>query len=261
MKFSIIIPTFNAARSIDLALSSITQQRFSDFEVLVMDGESTDETLKIVDEHASRFSQIKIYSEKDKGIYDAMNKGVLKSQGEWLFFLGSDDSLIDEYVLQQVAEFLDTNELDVVYGNVHHGKLNAIYDGAFDEKKISFRNICHQSIFYRRAVFDNVGLFDISFKVLADWDHNFRWFFSDHIKNAHLDMTIARYADGGYSTVVRDERFNALNSWRQSLARRKRLTLLQKGKVFLRQLKKMYITKKWWELRKIFLDSPKFFFG
>ena len=100
MKLSIIIPTYNSASVLAKALDSIVKQNFTDWEVLVMDGVSTDNTIKVAQSYND--SRIHIFSEPDKGIYDAMNKGIEKAQGEWLYFLGSDDWLLNGNVFDSL---------------------------------------------------------------------------------------------------------------------------------------------------------------
>lgn len=100
MKLSIIIPTYNSASVLPRALDSIICQTFTNWEVLIMDGISTDDTLKMAQSYND--SRIRIYSEPDNGIYDAMNKGINKANGEWLYFLGSDDCLFSKDVLSNI---------------------------------------------------------------------------------------------------------------------------------------------------------------
>jgi glycosyltransferase involved in cell wall biosynthesis len=202
---SVIIPTYNAAATIVRALDSIITQRFTDLEIIVADGNSGDNTMDIVKEYAQRDKRIRYLSEKDNGVYDAMNKGVQLAKGEWLYFLGSDDALY-ENVLDQV--FIAANlDCDVLYGNVNNRVLNSIYDGAFTKEKIGLKNICHQSIFIKRHVFDVIGLYDTRYRIFADWDHNFKWFFSNTIKHKYIDVVIADYSHGGLSSRNIDTSF------------------------------------------------------
>lgn len=101
---SIIIPAFNAEETILTAFKSILGQTFPDFEIILVDGLSSDSTVKMVEELND--SRIKIYSEKDKGTYDAMNKGINYAKGEWLYFIGGDDYLYDSNVLQTLSKKL-----------------------------------------------------------------------------------------------------------------------------------------------------------
>src|ERR1700744_4382606 len=100
--FTIIIPTFNSEKTLQNALSSILSQNFTEFEILIVDGVSNDNTIKIVKENIEKDKRIRFISEKDNGIFDAMNKGIELSLGEWLYFLGSDDRLHNSSILRSV---------------------------------------------------------------------------------------------------------------------------------------------------------------
>ena len=164
-EISIIIPTFNSAKTLAVCLDSILKQSFTDFEVLIMDGLSTDNTLEI----AKSYDDIRliISSEKDNGIYDAMNKGITQSKGEWIYFLGSDDRLFNKNVFSEVYEIQKKGNSKIIYGNVliegqaGWAKNGQIYDGEFSLSKLIERNICHQAIFYKKEVFDKLGLYNI----------------------------------------------------------------------------------------------------
>ena len=205
VEISIIIPTFNSAKTLAVCLDSILKQSFTDFEVLIMDGLSTDNTLEI----AKSYDDVRliISSEKDNGIYDAMNKGITQSKGEWIYFMGSDDSLYEPTTLEQFLNNEALKNNDVVYGNVFSTRYGEKYDGLFTYLKLRHMNICHQSIFFRKVVFDKIGNFNLKYKSLADWDHNIKWFFSDKIAKEYIDQIIANYVDGGYSSTYFDNAF------------------------------------------------------
>src|SRR5690606_10153742 len=101
---SIIIPTYNSAKTLRQALTSVVGQTYKKIEVLIIDGCSNDDTLVIVQSYAAEDSRLKWVTEPDNGIYDAMNKGIQLAKGEWLYFLGSDDKLHDEYVLEKIFQ-------------------------------------------------------------------------------------------------------------------------------------------------------------
>lgn len=202
MKLSIIIPTFNSARTLHRCLDSIVSQSFDDWEVLVMDGVSKDGTVAIAQSYGD--SRIRIFSEPDRGIYDAMNKGIRKSEGEWLYFLGSDDSLYESTCLEQL--FLsDLAEYDVVYGNIDapHWPENLKGEWRVDHY---MDNRCHQAIFYRRSFFRTVrgGGYNIAYTVCADRAINMQWFLSPKYRKLYVPIIIAHYSDGGYSSNTVD---------------------------------------------------------
>jgi glycosyltransferase involved in cell wall biosynthesis len=209
--FSIIIPTYNSANTLGKAINSILNQTFKSFEVIIVDGVSTDTTLQILS--ALKDDRIKIFSEKDEGIYDAMNKGIKKAEGNWLYFMGSDDELFDENVLQQVQHFIThyKRKAHVFYGNVLTrgtsiwAKDNQVYDGYFDLKKIIQKNICHQAMFYNKEIFVH-HLYNKDLKVCADYELNLKLF--NKYNFAYIDRIIAIFNSGGESSIKRDLEFN-----------------------------------------------------
>lgn len=205
--FSIIIPTYNVAHLLPSALDSIISQEYKKLEVIIMDGQSRDDTIKIAKEYAMNDSRIQVFSELDRGIYDAMNKGIKLTSGDYLFFLGSDDTFYDTSVLKVVAETLINNPVDIIYGNVYSTRFGGVYDGVFNWKKLFYKNICHQSIFFKKSVFDKIGDFNLQFKAHADYDHNIKWFFSSKITHRFENIIIANYADGGFSSIQGDPQF------------------------------------------------------
>jgi len=199
--FSIVIPTFNAGATLENALDSICSQSYQDFEVLVMDGGSTDNTVSIARTYNK--DKVKIISQEDHGLYDAMNKGIALASGSWLFFLGSDDALYDNRVLEDVAAvILRPESPDVVYGNVHSSLLGDDYDGPFDREKLLKRNICHQAIFYHRHVFERIGFYNTKYSYVADYDLNVRCFYDSTLRIVHMPRRIALYHSEGMSSKL-----------------------------------------------------------
>ena len=195
---SIIIPTYNPGPTLEKTITSVLNQTYKNIELLIVDGASAEKTLKFL--HSFKDDRIKITSEKDKGIYDAMNKGIKMAKGEWLYFLGSDDRFYDDKVVDDFFGFISSNACDVVYGNVYSTRFKGIYDGRFSERKIYTMNICHQAIFFNKNVFDTIGMFDLKYKAQADWDHNMKWWFAEDIHHLFYDRIIAAYSDGGFSS-------------------------------------------------------------
>ena len=202
---SIIIPTLNSSNTLPFALESILHQSFTDFEILIIDGLSTDNTLEIAQSY--RDERIKIFSEKDKGIYDAMNKGIETALGEWLYFLGADDRLYDQKVLKLISEEISGGNYDVLYGDVYSSRFNGRYAGEFNNEKILNQNLCHQAVFFKKEVFKITGVFDLKYNAHADWDHNMRWLLSPKISKSYINCIIAEYADGGFSSLFGDPKF------------------------------------------------------
>ena len=180
MKLSIIIPTFNSSKVLGRALDSIVNQTFTDWEVLVMDGASKDNTADVAKSYGDE--RIKFFSEPDKGIYDAMNKGIKKSQGEWLYFLGSDDWLYDNDVFAYFFRDNDFSLYHVVYGEADASHISTYMRGEWSPEKLIF-NRCHQAIFYKRKFFRRHGIYNLKYKVWADHDINLRWYLSGNVKH------------------------------------------------------------------------------
>lgn len=198
---SIIIPTYNSAKTLSISLDSLKSQTFRDFEVLIVDGVSKDDTLAIAASYTLSLPSIHIFSEPDKGIYDAMNKGIGKAKGEWVYFLGSDDSLATSTVLEDIfgKKRETVAQHDFVYGNVFWGHSSEIYMGIFDEYIMYRSNICHQAIFYRKTIFELLGHFDLAYPALADWKLNMHCFLDKRVRIAYVPHMIAYFAIDGSS--------------------------------------------------------------
>lgn len=199
--FSIIIPVYNSANTLPENLKSIASQSYSDYEIVFVDGGSTDETLKIIHDFKIANGNIctKLLSEPDKGIYDAMNKGLDLAAGEWLYFIGCDDRLCSSSVLAQVASEIAKENLDLVYGNVQGAVSGTRYIYNTRSKVLSV-GIHHQSVFYRCSLFNDLGKYDMNFKIASDYHFTLKVFLTDRYKTKYVDLDIAYYGEGGYSS-------------------------------------------------------------
>lgn len=196
---SVIIPVFNAQHVINKALLSISCQSFKNYELLIIDGASKDNTLSILKEF-QKTNECTVVSEKDKGIYDAMNKGIALAKGEWLFFLGADDQLHDENVFKDLISFSEKNNADLIYGNVFFENDGSVYDGPFNKWKILCKNISHQAIFYKKSLFEKMGLYDLAYPILADYVFNLTWFANKNIKALYFNRVISIFGQAGISS-------------------------------------------------------------
>jgi glycosyltransferase involved in cell wall biosynthesis len=193
---SIIIPTLNSESTISNCLESLSEQKFKEFDVFIMDGLSSDNTLAIVKSFYLKFGKdrLNIISEKDKGVYEAMNKGINKSFGDWLYFLGSDDIIVDSDVLADIFLIKPIPKADLIYGNALFLHNRMVYDHRFSLRKILFKgNICHQAIFYKRTVFEKVGLYDTRYIIYADYDMNIKCFEDEHLIKKYINRIICIY--------------------------------------------------------------------
>lgn len=166
MILSIICPSFNAESTIRSLIDSIIKQSCKDYELIIVDGGSTDETISIVKSYGN---QIRYVSERDSGIYDAMNKGVSMAKGEWLYFIGSDDTLYDNDVVMNLFALLQPN-VDVVLCDVMSSEGN-VCKSTFSNQILTKNTIYHQGAIYNKRFF-NERQYDLSYKILADYEFN-----------------------------------------------------------------------------------------
>jgi glycosyltransferase involved in cell wall biosynthesis len=203
---SIIIATFNAGKYIHDCLTSIIEQT-ADIEVIVIDGGSTDDTVAILKsfEHRLRLQWV---SEQDAGIYDAMNKGIQRAAGSWIYFLGADDRLLPGF--SELAALLK-DEHTVYYGNnlPYYGNQepNRLWlNGKIGRYALAKRGINHQSIIYPAKVFKKYR-YELRYRVYADYALNIRVWGDRAFKKKHFPITIVRYDMTGFSSIPDDHTF------------------------------------------------------
>jgi len=247
--FSIIIPTYNAAHLISGAVESVLCQDYKDFEILIMDGHSSDNTVATVS--AFNDKRIRIFVEKDGGIYDAMNKAVDQARGKWLYFLGSDDRMYRPDILGTISKVCE-DDIHIAYGKVTGEIFGGVYGGPFTQEDIQARNICHQAIFYRKDVFTKMGKYDLRFRAHADWDFNMRWMFSRTIRSKFVDVVVAEYASGGYAAIHGDPLFFKLRNLRYLHYSRKALPTRRKLELLTLEIKRATKLKDVQQLIRIF---------
>lgn len=175
MLFSIITPCYNSEKTIERTILSVLNQSFSDYEYIIVDGASTDRTLEIVRSYEESFEgRLKVISEPDNGIYDAMNKGILNSKGSLVGIVNSDD-YYDNDCLKKVSEHYESScSLQVLYGFIR------VVDQDLNEQSITFINrnslekgtmLAHPACFISKAIYDKYGLYNSNYKSAADYDY------------------------------------------------------------------------------------------
>jgi len=204
MKLSIITVVRNAEKTIEAAIQSVINQSFDDFEYIIIDGCSTDKTKEIIESFSGKINTF--VSEADKGIYDAMNKGVDIAEGEWIYFLGADDVVYSNSVFKDIFNNNNHDDADVIYGNVIFKQTNILFDGEFNAEKLCSKSPCHQAVFYRRQLFSIFGKFDIRYFTSADYVLHIKTF-CNGARWKYLDYIIAIYDQTGVSTIKRDKIF------------------------------------------------------
>jgi glycosyltransferase involved in cell wall biosynthesis len=200
---TVITPVFNGDQELEASILSVLNQEYRNMEYILIDGGSTDRTLDIFRKYEDSIDYW--ISEPDRGIYDAMNKAVDLARGQWLYFIGSDDTLRDS--LKGIAQYL-VDERTIYYGNVFYTGSRTLYDGPFGPRKLSRCNICQQAIFYPRRLFESQR-FKLQYPVAADWEFNLRSYSNPHFRFQYIPVLVANYNDlGGVSAVgPTDERF------------------------------------------------------
>lgn len=170
MKFSIITVCYNCESLIEKTMQSLLQQDYPDYEYIVVDGSSKDETFQLVQEYKRQFKQITAISEPDDGIYDAMNKGTQIAKGDYVFFLNAGDRLLNRHVLSQVAEQIERQpDAGVYYGTILRGGKMETYPSRITRFYLIYleRMICHQAMFIKRVLMQQYP-YDTQFSICAD---------------------------------------------------------------------------------------------
>ena len=232
MKLSIITINYNNAEGLCRTMQSVQSQTFRDFEHIIVDGGSTDESVEIIREYTSangaqgggcqtgqksqtgrtkECPQIRWISEKDKGIYDAQNKGIRLAHGEYCYFLNAGDTFCNEHVLELIFKPLTfnlsplTSIPDILYGNEiivdGNGQRVGIARGVADPSFVDLYNSCmkHQASFIRRELFERYGVYDDTMRMDADWDWFLRVIGFNDIKLEYRNIDIAYFETNGYS--------------------------------------------------------------
>lgn len=205
MKISVITVVFNNERTIKSTIDSVIGQSYPEVEYIVIDGGSTDKTIDIIRSYGKKVS--KLISEKDEGIYDAMNKGIKAAEGDVICFLNSDDFYVDNQVLEKVAGIFNTKKVDSCYGDLYYVDKNDINKvirlwRSQPYKKGIFRRGWyppHPSFFVKKYIFDKYGGFNLKFKISADYELTLRFLEKYSISSYYLPEVLVKMRVGGES--------------------------------------------------------------
>ena len=199
---SIVIATYNAAGHLQKCLDSITKQSFKNIEILIFDGVGTDNTIDIIKANEAHIDYWQ--SEPDKGIYYVLNTSLDYVKGKWVYFLGSDDVLMDGF--SQMAAKM-TDERALYYGHCMRKGLKT-NEGVATPFRIVKYNVCHQAIFYPACVFEKYK-YDTRYVVYADHALNIELWANKTIPKIYHHIAVADYAAEGFSTKTNDKIFRA----------------------------------------------------
>lgn len=202
-KVSIITINYNDANGLEKTIQSVVSQTVNDYEFIVIDGGSKDGSIDVIKKYADKISFWN--SEKDKGIYDAQNKGVLKATGDYLLFLNSGDHFFNEKVVAEFCEFEKTNKKKVVYG-----KSNIIdADGTSrilsppEKLDLNFwysNTLNHQAVFMHSSMFAKYGSFSTQYKYASDFEHLFKIYVKEPLEFAYLNTVVCNYDNTGLTS-------------------------------------------------------------
>lgn len=199
-KVSIITVTKNADKTIGLLFDSVRKFKTNQVEFIILDALSTDSTIDLIRENEDIIDFWK--SEKDNGIYNAMNKATKLAKGEWLIFMGADDELLEGFT-SSIPHLKD--KMSIYYGKVFfHGLVTT--GKIKDDYTLTKTNICHQAIFYPKTVFDKYN-YDEEYVVCADYVLNLTCWKDSEFKFIYIDKLISNYSIGGYSGTTNDKHF------------------------------------------------------
>ncbi|MEN8226432.1 MAG: glycosyltransferase family 2 protein, partial [Bacteroidota bacterium] len=189
LKLSIISVCLNNREGLQKTIESVIGQSYNDFEFIIIDGDSDDGSVELIKEHENKIS--KWISEKDTGIYNAMNKGIGLANGEYCLFLNSGDVLSSKEILKEV--FTEKHDADIIYGDLIRKKGNKNYRITRYPDKLTLYHfyvpvpsLHHQASFIKRALFEKFGLYREDFKVIADWEFFFRTIILNNCSIKHI---------------------------------------------------------------------------
>lgn len=206
-KLSIITINYNNAKGLERTLNSIINQDSKDFEYVVVDGDSADESKEIIEKNKNYID--KWISEPDSGVYNAMNKGIEMASGNYLLFLNSGDKLADDNVIAKVLPLLENNS-DIIYGNLIYS-LNETPQTLFvPSKKVDltyFLNsfLPHPSSFIKKSLFQKIGFYNEKFKIISDWEFFLRAIVVNKASYSHADTVISDFDNSGISSNSENE--------------------------------------------------------
>lgn len=199
---SIITINFNNANGLQQTIESVVNQNFSDFEYIIIDGGSSDHSKAIIEKYQSKITYY--VSEKDNGIYNAQNKGILKSKGEYCLFLNSGDYLCNSDVLKKV--FNKESIADIIYGNMQIDYGNGKIEFGKMPSKLTFKQmyldtLWHPVSFIKRSLFETYGLYNEKYKMVADYDFFFNVIIMKSVSTHYIDMDISVFNMDGVSSL------------------------------------------------------------
>lgn len=226
MKISIVTATYNSAATIKDTFNSVIAQTYNDIEYIVVDGLSKDNTLDIIKEYEPLFGgRMRWISEKDKGLYDAMNKGIAMATGDVIGILNSDDFYTSTDILQLVADSMEDSEVDAIYGDIHFvnddnlDKCVRYYSSRIFSRWLMRYGFmpAHPSFYCKREVYTKYGAFNTKYKIGADFESLLRYIFVNRIRTKYIKRDFVTMRTGGASTEGLSSRWQIMKDHLRAL--------------------------------------------
>lgn len=207
MKISIITATYNSAKTLEACMDSVLNQTYNDIEYVLIDGNSSDETLHLIKSKAENHDNIVWLSEQDRGIYDALNKGIAKATGDVIGFVHSDDFLADDSIIETISQIFKTEHVDGVYGNLHYVSIDNVNTLVRNWTSQAFKKSllnrgwmpAHPTLFLKSDIYRQNGSFSLDYRISADYDFILRIFKGSNYRFYYLPKTITKMRVGGAS--------------------------------------------------------------
>ncbi len=214
-KVSIVTVCYNSASTIEDTIKSVLSQTYTNIEYIIVDGKSSDNTLDIVSNYKTNIA--KVVSEKDNGLYDAINKGINLSTGEIVAILNSDDFYQDEQVIEDIVKLFEKEQLDACYADLVYvdkldtQKVTRLWKSGYYKKGMFFKGWMppHPTFFVQKAIYEKFGTFNLTLKSAADYEIMLRFIHKHNIKLGYLPRVIVRMREGGISNITLKNRIKA----------------------------------------------------
>ena len=202
MKITIITVCYNAQELIEKTINSVTMQTYKNTEYIIIDGASSDSTINILEKQKQNIDIL--VSEPDTGIYNAMNKAIKLSKGDFLIFLNAGDTFYSENTLESVIPYLKKSKAKLFFGDINvmeaNGKSWVKSFANTDKITLASNCLCHQAVFYNKKLFEKFEGYDENYKISADHDFNLKAIIKHKYKAKYIPVIISNFQMGGFST-------------------------------------------------------------
>lgn len=231
---SVLTPCFNSVKTIEKTLECIEKQTYQKIEYIIIDGGSTDGTLELIEQHRARLpKQFTLISEKDQGIYDAMNKGIRLAKGRLIGIVNSDD-WYEEDTIEQIVKHYQGNQYEVVYGMQRtylNGKEKATF--IYHHDFLPEQMITHPTCFVTTDAYNELGTFDLKYRSAADYDLMLRFYESKRVVFTPIYQVLSNFQLGGMSSSQTGVRENAMIRYKRGfMSKKKYYFVMLKSRIY-----------------------------